>query len=120
MTHAEYVKKMIEEIKERLINTTYYGNPYVMENWQEASDATIITKSRLEEILESDITNIGYFGEEDGTDGGVIERVAKQFDKLLPEDNDFDMRDYPSFWIDNEETHYYVLFIEDWPEGNLR
>lgn len=91
-----------------------------MENWQEASDATIITKSRLEEILESDITNIGYFGEEDGTDGGVIERVAKQFDKLLPEDNDFDMRDYPSFWIDNEETRYYVLFIEDWPEGNLR
>lgn len=116
MTHEEFVNHTIEEIKDKFINSKLYGAPYVMEHWQEASDATEITKSRLEGILESDITNIGYFGTEDGTDGGVIEKVAKQFDKLLPEDNDFDMRDYPSFWIDTEEVHYYVFFLEVWPD----
>ena len=116
MTHEQYVKKTIEEIKDSFINTKYYSDPYVMEHWQEASDATKITKSRLEDILASDVTNVGYFGVEDGSNGGVIERVANQFDKVLPEDNDFDMREYPSFWVNNEESHYYFLFIEDWPD----
>lgn len=115
MTNEEYVKNTIEEIKEKFINSKWYGAPYVMEYWQEVDELTKVTNSRLEEILDSGIMDIGYFTDDDGIDGGVIESVAYQFDKILPEDNDFDMRYYPSFWLYNEDARYYVIFLEDWP-----
>ena len=117
MNKQEYVKRILEDIKKEFINNTLYGSPYAMEAGQETNDIVKITPKRLNEILNSDVTDVGYFYDEDGTDGGIIQRVACQFDKLLPENNDFDMRDYPSFWLKNEETDYYIFFIENWKDN---
>ena len=92
MNKQEYVKRMLEDIKKEFINNTLYGSPYVMEAGQETNDIVKITLKRLNEIINSDVTNVGYFYDEDGTDGGIIQRVACQFDKLLPEKNDFDIK----------------------------
>ena len=113
MTHDEYMKNEINWYKKQYKEYNY-GTPYICECGQEVSD---IRQSTLDEVLRllDKAERVWDFSEEDGCDGGLIERVAYQFDKLLPVNNDFDMRDYTSFAVDGEEGEYYVFFIDSWP-----
>ena len=114
MTHDEYMKNEINWYKKRYKEYNY-GTPYIFEWGQDVSD---IRESTLDEVLRllDKAESVGDFTDEDGCDGGMIERLALNFDKLLPVNDDFDMRDYASFSIDTEETRYYVFFIESWPK----
>lgn len=115
MTSEEYIKHMVEEVRTKFINDTWFGTPYICEFGQDENDIRPITTNELKDLY-SNAESANYFTDDDGIDGGIIERVASEFNKLLPIDNDMDMRDYPSFFFVDEECKYYVFYLDRWPE----
>ena len=107
------MKTNIEETINDLKTLGYLNHPYLYSRWEESVKQ--ISSEDLIAILENEAEGIRYFSDDDATDGGVIEVMCKKFNKLLPEDNNFDMRDYCSFII--EGTDYYVFFLDEWPDA---
>ena len=121
MTKEQYVKNEIEDLKRIYDKLDRFGIPYIYDVY--ASDnLSDIRPSSFEELhnLLDKAVDIRYFSGEDCFDGGVIEKVAYQFDKKLPSDfgEDLDLRDYDSFILRDEETTYYVFFLDFWPKDD--
>lgn len=106
---------MVEEVRTMFIGDTWAGTPYIRESGQDEKDIHPITTNELKNMY-ANAEYANYFTDDDGIDGGVIERTASYFNKMLPEDNDMDMRDYPSFFFIDEECKYYVFYLDRWPE----
>ena len=121
MTKEQYVKNEIEDLKRIYTKLDRFGIPYIYDVYA-SDDFSDIRPSSLEELhnLLDKAVDIRYFSDEDCFDGGVIEKVAYQFDKKLPSDfgEDLDLRDYDSFILRDEETTYYVFFLDSWPKDN--
>lgn len=119
MNKEQYVKNEIEKIKSFYNKDYRYSIPYIYDVYS-SDDVSDIRPSSIEELhnLLDKAVDVGYFSDEDCLDGGIIERVAYQFDKRLPADWDFDCREYDSFFFRDEETKYYVFFLDSWPKNN--
>lgn len=104
------MEKEIINIINDMKKYSYLQSPYLYDG----DDIKKVSVEDVVRILETETEGIGYFTDDDAVDGGIIERMAIRYDKKLPEDNDFDMRDYYSFFI--KGTDYSVFFIDSWPE----
>ena len=118
MTKEQYVKNEIENLKRFYDKLDIFGIPYIYDVYA-SDDLSDIRPSSLEELhnLLDKAVDIRYFSDEDCFDGGVIEKVAYQFDKKQPSEfgEDWDLRNYDSFILRDEETTYYVFFLDSWP-----
>ena len=121
MTKEQYVKNEVEDLKRIYDKLDIFGIPYIYDVYA-SDDLSDIRPSSFEELhnLLDKAVDIRYFSSEDCFDGGVIEKVANQFDKKLPSDfgEDLDLRDYDSFILRDEETTYYVFFLDFWPKDD--
>lgn len=116
MAQEQYIKYEIEKIKGfyTKADIPYIYDAFASDNF---ADARASSLEELFNLLDKAV-DIRYFSDEDCFDGGVIEEVAYQFDKKLPsdfDDEDFDIREYESFILRDEETTYYVFFLDSWP-----
>lgn len=102
----------IQETIDDLRTLSHLQAPYLYD-WAHETIKRVSVEDVIH-ILETEAEGIRYFTDDDGVDGGMIERMAIQFGKRLPEDNNFDMRDYYSFIISG--AGYYVFFIDEWPD----
>lgn len=108
------MRKKVYECIDYLRYYSFLSDPYLYD----FSDESIkrISNDDLISILKFDAKDIKYFTDDDAVNGGIIEVMCRKFNKLLPEDNNFDMRDYCSFII--EGTNYYVFFVDEWPDAD--
>ena len=121
MTKEQYSKNEIEDVQRIYDKLDIFGIPYIYDVYA-SDDLSNIRPSSFEELhnLLDKAVDIQYFSYEDCFDGGVIEKVAYQFDKKQPSDfgEDLDLRDYDSFILRDEETTYYVFFLDFWPKDD--
>jgi hypothetical protein len=102
------MKELIEKIRK------YNVTPYIRESFESEDAIHRISVDELESLL-STASEYHYFTDDDAVMGGVIETVAEHFGKLLPEDNDYDMRDYWAFFFSCDKGEYEVFFLDFWP-----
>ena len=118
MTKEQYVTYEIKKIKGfyTKADIPYIYDAFASDNY---ADARASSLEELFNLLDKAV-DIRYFSDEDCFDGGVIEKVAYQFDKKLPSDfgDELDLRDYDSFILRDEETTYYVFFLDFWPKDD--